>query len=66
MEKQTMKLLRYLKEHKQITQKDAYFEPLHIGRLSARIWDLRAMGYNIRTVNKRGGAVYILEAEDGR
>ena len=65
MEKQTMKLLRYLQEHKQITQKDAYFD-LNIGRLASRVYDLRAMGYNIRTVNKRGGAVYILEAEDGR
>lgn len=62
MEKQTYKLLRYLKEHSKITQRDAYFY-LNIGRLSARVYDLRAMGYEIETINKRGGAVYKLVGE---
>ena len=62
MEKQTYKLLRYLKEHSKITQRDAYFY-LNIGRLSARVYDLRALGYEIETINKRGGAVYKLVGE---
>lgn len=62
MEKQNNRLLVYLKEHKEITQRDAYFY-LNIGRLSARVFDLRAMGYDIETINKRGGAVYRLVGE---
>lgn len=63
MNKQAIRLLTYLQEHKQITQRDAFFY-LNIGRLSARVFELRGMGYPIRTVNKRGGAVYILEANN--
>lgn len=62
MDKQNYKLLRYLKEHKEITQRDAYFY-LNIGRLSAGVFDLRAMGYDIETINKRGGAVCRLVGE---
>ena len=46
---QNKKILRYLETHKRgITSMDA-FEEFQITRLSARIFDLRKMGYPVRT-----------------
>ena len=41
--------IRYMKEHKGITSQDA-FKDLGITRLSARIKELRELGYNISTI----------------
>ena len=43
------RILDYMKEHKGITSQDA-FKELGITRLSARIKELRELGYNISTV----------------
>ena len=54
---QTTKLLEYLKEHGVITEKQA-LSYLKIKRLSARIHDLRELGYEIETVYKTGENEY--------
>ena len=43
-------VLQYLKAHKSITSLQA-FEKWHITRLSAVIFDLRKLGYNIITMD---------------
>lgn len=62
---------RYMKEHGEITQRDAIGFGCY--RLGARIWDLKHDGYNIhremRTVEKTNGrkariAVYSLGKEE--
>lgn len=50
---QKEKILTHLQTHGKITDLDAYRE-YHIRRLGARIWDLRAEGYKIRTENTKG------------
>lgn len=55
--KQTMRLLEYLKEHGAITEKQA-LSKLKIKRLSARISDLRQLGYDIETIYKTGENEY--------
>lgn len=47
MNSQNERLLNYLKTHKTINPLEAWSE-LGIYRLGARVWDLRAMGYNIQ------------------
>lgn len=68
---QKEKVLEHLQKHGQITDLEAYRD-YAIRRLGARIWDLRADGYKIRTQNtkekNRFGqqtmfATYILESE---
>lgn len=49
----TKRTLEYLKEHKSITTFVA-FEKLGITRLSAIIFNLRAYGFNIKSVQKSG------------
>lgn len=49
MESQTVMLLKYLKTHRSITPIDALTK-LGIYRLSARIFNLRRMGYKIDTL----------------
>lgn len=65
------RIIEYMKTHKGITSQDAFRE-LGITRLSARIKDLRDMGYDIRTlmiegVNRYGESVrygkYVLRGE---
>lgn len=53
MNDQTDLLLGYLKTNKTITAAEA-MNVLGIGRLSARIFDLRAEGYDIRLTIKTG------------
>lgn len=43
------RIIEYMKKHKGITSQDA-FKELGITRLSARIKELRELGYNISTV----------------
>ncbi len=43
------RIIEYMKEHNGITSQDA-FKHLGITRLSARIKELRQLGYNISTV----------------
>lgn len=43
------RIIKYMKEHGGITSQDA-FTHLGITRLSARIKELREMGYNIKTL----------------
>ena len=43
------RIIEYMKEHNGITSQDA-FKDLGITRLSARIKELREMGYNISTI----------------
>ena len=43
------RIIKYMKKHKGITSQDAFRE-LGITRLSARIKELREMGYNISTI----------------
>lgn len=50
---QNDKVLGYLKTHEGITTMDAIRE-LGITRLSARIYDLRDMGYTIKASSKSG------------
>lgn len=68
MESQKLKILEYMKEHGAITPMEALSE-FGCFRLSARIHDLRAMGYSINTVqvvsNGKWFARYYLESEDG-
>lgn len=53
---QTAKILDYLNRHGSITQLDCYTKPEFrdepILRLSARIFELREMGYNIESEHK--------------
>lgn len=51
MNMQCDKLLNYLQNHAGITPKDAWNE-LGIYRLSARVFDLRRLGYDIVTFRK--------------
>lgn len=55
---QNQRIITYLNEHGEITQKDAF--KLGCFRLSARIHDLRAQGYDIkssmRTVRNKDGS----------
>ena len=46
---QCEKVLRYMQEFGSITQKDA-FNVIHCARLSGRIFDLKAQGYEIDSV----------------
>ena len=46
---QTSRVLNYLKEHGSITEGDAYRE-LGCSRLSARIYNLRYLGFDIKTI----------------
>lgn len=66
-----VRILSYLRNHTGITSMDAY-EYLGITRLSARIQELRKLGYNIKTVivedrNRFGEPIryarYVLEEE---
>lgn len=54
---QTRDVLQYLMDHGTITTSDAIYK-LHCTRLSARIWDLRNIGFHIpgviRTKNVNG------------
>ena len=68
---QKEKILEHLQKHGQITDLEAYRD-YAIRRLGARIWDLRADGYKIRTENTKAKnrfgqqtmfATYILESE---
>ena len=43
------RIIEYMKRHNGITSRDA-FKDLGVTRLSARIKDLRDMGYNISTI----------------
>ena len=43
------RIIKYMKEHNGITSRDA-FTHLGITRLSARIKELRELGYNISTI----------------
>ena len=45
---QTEAVLKYMKEHNGITTRQAW-DDLRITRLSARIYDLRALGYRIES-----------------
>lgn len=49
---QNEKVLQFLKDNGSITSMDA-FNKLRITRLSARIFDLRKMGYKIGSVYRR-------------
>lgn len=44
-----LRIIEYMKKHKGITSQDA-FKDLGITRLSARIKELRDMGYDISTI----------------
>lgn len=46
MQPQTFKILKHLREHRHITSWEA-IQLYHITRLSAKIYDLRQMGYRI-------------------
>ena len=68
------RIIEYMKTHDGITSMDA-FKDLGITRLSARIKDLRSLGYNIVTVmvegqNRFGEAVrygkYVLREKDDK
>lgn len=50
---QCQRVLNYMRKHGSVTQDEAYSK-LKVYRLSARIFDLRDMGYNIRTIRKDG------------
>jgi len=50
-ESQTMRVLNYMRTHGGITSMDA-FRDFGITRLSARIFDLRKLGYDISNVNR--------------
>ena len=55
---QCEKIIRYMKDFGSITTMQA-FDDLDITRLSARIYDLKALGYKIKTetVKRRNGHV---------
>ena len=72
MKSQNTDVLNYMQEHGSITSMDA-FNDLGITRLSGRIFDLKKLGYGIKStmeksVNKRGKEVkyarYSLVQED--
>lgn len=52
MESQNQTILNHLKTHKQITSWEA-IQKYHITRLSARIFDLKEKGYDIRSISER-------------
>lgn len=59
----TQKVYRYMKKHGTITDMEAR-QLLGVGRLSARIFELKALGVNITTdrvkvMNRDGGFSYI-------
>lgn len=60
MSRQCHKVLQYMKTHKEITSLEAVVE-LGITRLSARVWELKHLGYNIgkrpRKVRDRDGVI---------
>lgn len=64
-------VLKYIKEHGSITNVQAVMH-LNCYRLSARISDLRNMGYNIKTTYERNAsgdgnhARYTLEENNGK
>lgn len=73
MNRQSAKVLQYLRTYKGITSLEA-FQELGITRLSARIWDLRHLGYSIgkrpRKARDRDGVIttfteYYLEDLNG-
>lgn len=49
LDKGEKRILEYIRKHGSITSMDA-FRDLSITRLSARIYDLRAKGYDIKTL----------------
>ena len=49
MQGSKLRIIEYMKKHKGITSRDA-FKDLGITRLSARIKELRDMGYDISTI----------------
>jgi len=51
------RIIEYMKKHKGITSQDA-FRDLGITRLSARIKELRELGYNISTIMVDGTNKY--------
>ena len=59
---QAKQVLEYIQEHGSITQREA-LRKLGVGRLAARISDLRAEGYNITTeiikVHTKGGKAHV-------
>ncbi len=57
MRTQETKILQYMKRLGSITARDAWL--LDIGRLAARVHDLRRKGYSISTERKKtsGGAI---------
>lgn len=59
-ESQNQSVLAYLEEHGSITVMEAFTE-LHITRLSARIYDLRARGHVIVSIPRRRGADHWVE-----
>jgi len=66
MDSQNKRLLKYMETHKRgITAVDAY-EKLGIARLSARIHDLRSVGYNISTYWEEGENRYEEKVRYGR
>jgi hypothetical protein len=66
---QTRAIAAYLETHGSISNFTAIYEGLpdvgHITRLGARIWDLRAVGYEIATEKGAPGTVYRLIAKPG-
>lgn len=48
---QIEKIQNYLKDHAEITQRDAY--KLGIYRLGARIWDMNAQGIRMKSERRR-------------
>ncbi len=64
MRTQEVKILQYMNRLGKITSRDAWL--LDIGRLAARIYDLRRKGYSISTERKRalgGGMIAIYRLE---
>lgn len=58
--KQCRELLAHLERHRTITPMEAY-ERLGIYRLAARVFDLRAAGHGIKTLQRQPHAIYGLE-----
>lgn len=61
METQDLIVLRHLKQHRHITSWEAITK-YHITRLSAKIYNLRQLGYHINSVyeqNEETGANYV-------
>jgi biotin operon repressor len=59
---QRRKVLLHLRASLWITQREA-LELYGIGRLAARVHELRRLGFKIKTDPSRGYAVYTLEGE---